>query len=78
MKKIDKSAYQARLDRITELFENMAPHATEQSSFRCPYKNRFNECTAVFGCRNQRKPKKENLKQLESRKKTALHQDNKS
>ena len=60
MKKIDKSAYQARLDRITELFENMATHATEQSSFRCPYKNRFNECTAVFGCRNQRKPKKEN------------------
>lgn len=26
------------------------------STRRCPYKNRFDECTARFGCRNQRWP----------------------
>ena len=34
----------------------MAGHANEQATFRCPYKNRFDQCTAQFGCRNQRKP----------------------
>ena len=24
---------------------------------RCPYKNRLDQCTAQFGCRNQRKPR---------------------
>ena len=32
--------------------------ADEQATFRCPYKNRFDQCTARFGCRNQRKPQK--------------------
>ena len=36
-----------------ELAADMANHATTQSLMRCPYKNRFNECTAQFGCRNQ-------------------------
>ena len=26
-----------------------------QATFRCPYKNRHDECTAKFGCRNQRR-----------------------
>ena len=56
MPKIDKEAYQKRLDRITELFSGMVTHADEQSTYRCPYKNRFDQCTAKFGCRNQRKP----------------------
>ena len=56
MQKIDKEAYQKRLDRITELFADMMVHADEQSTYRCPYKNRFDECTAKFGCRNQRRP----------------------
>jgi hypothetical protein len=57
MKKVDPLEYQKRLDRITELFSAMAAHANVQSTFRCPYKNRFDECTAKFGCRNQRKPR---------------------
>ena len=57
MKKIDKAAYQERLDRITAIFKDMMAHATEQATYRCPYKNRFDECTAQFGCRNQRKPR---------------------
>jgi uncharacterized 2Fe-2S/4Fe-4S cluster protein (DUF4445 family) len=56
MKKIDKTEYQKRLDKMTEMFSAIAAHADEQSTYRCPYKNRLDECTAKFGCRNQRKP----------------------
>ena len=56
MQKIDKKEYQRRLDKITELFSSMAFHADEQSTYRCPYKNKEDRCTAKFGCRNQRKP----------------------
>ena len=56
MRKIDKKEYQKRLDKITDMFEGIVLHADEQSTYRCPYKNRFDQCTAKFGCRNQRKP----------------------
>ena len=56
MEKIDKWDYQERLDRISEIFSAMMSHADELSSERCPYKDRFNQCTAKFGCRNQSKP----------------------
>ena len=56
MQKIDKHEYQQRLDRITEIFSQMIQHADELSAERCPYKNRFDQCTAKFGCRNQAKP----------------------
>ena len=59
MQKIDKEEYQKRLDKITEIYSDMMVHAEEQSTYRCPYKNRFDECTAKFGCRNQRKPHRE-------------------
>ena len=52
---ITQEEYQERINRITELFEGMVVHADEQSAYRCPYKNRFDQCTAKFGCRNQRK-----------------------
>ena len=39
----------------------MAEHATHQSTWRCPYKDRFDECTAQFGCRNQRRPLSERV-----------------
>ena len=55
MKKIDKAEYEKRLDKITQIFEGLVVHADEQSTYRCPYKNRFDHCTAKFGCRNQRK-----------------------
>ena len=56
MQKIDKHEYQKRLDRITEIFSGMIQRADELSVERCPYKNRFDQCTAKFGCRNQAKP----------------------
>ena len=55
MQKIDKAEYQKRLDRISSIFADMMRHADKQSAERCPYKNRFDQCTAQFGCRNQRK-----------------------
>ena len=55
MKKIDKVEYEKRLSKITQIFENLVVHADEQATYRCPYKNRFDHCTAKFGCRNQRK-----------------------
>ena len=45
--------YQARLDRITNIFADMVQHADELSLSRCPYKDRHNHCTAKFGCRFQ-------------------------
>ena len=56
MPKIDKEEYQKRLDRISVIFAEMMRHADELSTRRCPYKNRFDQCTAKFGCRNQQKP----------------------
>jgi hypothetical protein len=56
---IDAGEYQERLDRITDLFASMMATVDELSTRRCPYKNRFDECTAHFGCRNQRKPVRE-------------------
>ncbi len=55
MKKIDKTEYEKRLNKITQIFEGLVVHADEQATYRCPYKNRFDHCTAQFGCRNQRK-----------------------
>ncbi len=55
MKKIDKAEYEKRLNKMTQIFEDLVTHADVQATYRCPYKNRFDHCTAKFGCRNQRK-----------------------
>ena len=47
--------YKQSLARLAEIMEPMAKHADVQALSRCPYKNRFDRCTAKFGCRNQRK-----------------------
>ena len=56
MAKIDKAAYRQRLERITDLFSDIVTHAADQARERCPYRNRRDECTAAFRCRNQRPP----------------------
>ena len=53
---INPAEWQQRLDRISDLLGSMIEIATEQATHRCPYKNRLDQCTAQFGCRNQRKP----------------------
>ena len=55
MQKIDPERYQRSLNQLTELFAGLVVHADELSQSRCPYKNRLNQCTANFGCRNKRK-----------------------
>ena len=56
MTKLDKAAYQQRLDRLGELLSAIVDHAGEASRHRCPYRDRLDQCTAAFGCRNQRPP----------------------
>lgn len=53
MRKIDPAEYQKRLDRMTELFAGMVKEADRLSLTRCPYRDRHDECTAAFRCRNQ-------------------------
>jgi hypothetical protein len=52
-----KEELQQRLDQISEILASIVTHADQQSLFRCPYKNRLDQCTAQFGCRNKRKPR---------------------
>lgn len=59
MEKIDKAEYEKRLARINAIFADIADHAMVQSLTRCPYKNRFDRCTAKFGCQNKRPPRDE-------------------
>jgi hypothetical protein len=51
--------YKQRLDQLYEILAGIAEHANTQAKFRCPYKDRHDQCTATFGCRNKRKPKQE-------------------
>jgi hypothetical protein len=56
MQNINRGEYQQRLDMLSEILRGIAEHAGEVSKGRCPYKNKRDECTAQFGCRNKRKP----------------------
>jgi len=59
MEKIDPKEYQKRLQALSEILNGIAHRADELALQRCPYKNRLNQCTAAFGCRNKRKPAQE-------------------
>jgi len=54
--KIDRVQYRESLDQLTEIFTRMIVRAEELSTRRCPYRNRRDQCTAAFGCRNKGKP----------------------
>ena len=56
MEPSEKAEYEKRLERISNIFRDIALHADEQAQMRCPYKNRFDQCTAKFGCGHQGKP----------------------
>ncbi len=49
----DGDALRKRLDRISEIFGNMAAHAETQAQTRCPYRDRRDRCTAHIRCRHQ-------------------------
>ena len=50
----DMQAFQERLDRMAAIFTDIVSHAEESTLTRCPYRNRFDLCTAQFRCSNQR------------------------
>lgn len=56
MAKIDPEDFARRVEKISGIFENIVDQAQTQSLTRCPYKNMHDQCTAKFGCQNQRKP----------------------
>ena len=39
--------------RLHEIFKDISDTVSVVSTWRCPYKNVENRCTANFGCRNQ-------------------------
>jgi hypothetical protein len=40
--------------RLSQTLAALVARAEQLSLSRCPYRNRFDECTAEFGCVNQR------------------------
>ena len=58
MERIDPSEFEKRRTRITEIFSKIVTQADAQALTRCPYKNRFDQCAAHFGCQYKRKPRR--------------------
>ncbi len=50
---VDREALKASLSRLWDIYKDMGDVATQVSTWRCPYKDRLDRCTAGFGCRNQ-------------------------
>jgi len=49
-KPINRADYEECLARLSDVLRDIATHADEQALLRCPYKNRFDRCTAQFAC----------------------------
>ena len=58
--RVDEAQYRESLARLEDIFRDMSNTASEVSTWRCPYKNVDNRCTAGFGCRNQDRTVPEN------------------
>ena len=52
-KKLDKDRYMASMARLEGIYRNISDSAVAVSTWRCPYKDVRDHCTARFGCRNQ-------------------------
>jgi hypothetical protein len=52
---VDKERYQASMAWLQKIFQGISDTANEVSTWRCPYANAQDRCTAGFGCRNQRR-----------------------
>ncbi len=53
MEPVDQEKYKKSLGKLEAIFRSISDTASEVSSWRCPYKNVEDRCTAKFGCRNQ-------------------------
>ena len=54
--KVDKARVQASMARLQGILQGIGETANQVSTWRCPYKNAQDLCTAAFGCRNQSRP----------------------
>lgn len=52
---VNKERYRASMARLQEIFQGISDTANLVSTWRCPYKNAQDRCTAGFRCRNQSK-----------------------
>ena len=50
---LDVERYRASMARLLDIYQGISDTANEVSTWRCPYKNVHDRCTASFGCRNQ-------------------------
>ena len=50
---VDRERLKASLSRLWDIYKDMGDVANQVSTWRCPYKDRLDRCTAGFGCRNQ-------------------------
>ena len=50
---VDEERYRASIARLEDIFRGISETASQVSTWRCPYKNALDRCTAAFGCRNQ-------------------------
>ena len=53
---VDKARIQASMARLQDILQGIGETANQVSTWRCPYKNAQDLCTAAFGCRNQSHP----------------------
>ena len=51
--KLDKERYRASMAWLQDIFKDISNTVDQVSTWRCPYKNAEDRCTAHFGCRNQ-------------------------
>ncbi len=54
-KPADKNRYNESIVRLYEIYTGISQTVDSNSKWRCPYKNVKDECTADFGCRNQKR-----------------------
>jgi len=50
---IDVGRYGASMARLLDIYRGISDTANQVSTWRCPYKNVRDRCTAKFGCRKQ-------------------------
>ena len=50
---VDADRFRASIERLSEIYREIALKAEEVSRTRCPYKDASSRCTAKFGCRHQ-------------------------
>ena len=53
---VDKERVRASMARLQEILKGIGETTNQVSTWRCPYKNTQDLCTANFGCRNQSCP----------------------